>query len=94
MSLSSFLMSVGVMAKQPYPEWLLRRLKTVYSIPDGYSLLGMVVYAKQLYDRATNWDWEDDSKGPEDYEDGFELLYQLLIEPFYLIALADHPREA
>jgi len=91
LTLSSFLMSVGMLARQSYPEWLLHRLKEVYSIPDGYSLPGMLTYAKDLYDRDADWDWEDDPKGPLDYENGFELLYQLLIEPFYLTGLADQP---
>jgi len=93
LTLSSFLMSVGALARQSYPEWLLHRFKAIYDIPDDYSLMGMLMYAKGLYDRDVNWDWEDEPEGPENYDDGFDLLYQLLIEPFYLIGLADQPEE-
>jgi len=94
MSVSSFFLSAAELARQPYLAWVLDRISAVYDIPDSYSLYGLLQYAKQLDDEQWNWDWEDEPEGPKYLHEGFELLYQILIEPYYLMALTGHIQES
>ncbi len=93
MSVSAFFLSAAELARQPYLVWVLDRLNAVYDTPDNYSLYGLLQYAKQLDDQDFDWDWEYEPEGPKRLGQGFELMYQILIEPYYLMALTDHIQE-
>ncbi len=88
MTVSSFFLSAADIAKQTYFEWVLDRLNAVYEIPDGYPLYSLLKYAKQLNDQDVEWGWEFEPQGPPNCGHGFELLYEILIETFYLMAFA------
>lgn len=92
-TISSFYKGVGLLAKQPYPEWLLERLKAIYEAPDDYPLLLMLLHAKNLMDELANWDWESGASPPKDCDTGADLMSHLLIEPFYLIHLNETTKE-
>lgn len=92
-TIASFYEGVCLLAGQTYPEWLLKRLKAAYRAPDDTPFFIMLQHAKKLMDRDVNWDWEGEETSPENYGSGFNLMYQLLIEPFYLIHLHETTKE-
>lgn len=63
-----------------YLLWLGQRLLKIYTAPEGYTFELMVRHAKRLL-QSDQWK-----------EEGYEVAYQMLIEPFCLIAERDgHP---
>lgn len=84
MSIACFLEGVSILAKTKYPEWLLQKLEQHYSAPDHYPLSMMLLHAENLLgsgdvEAGDTYDY---------YGSGRALQFQLLIEPFYLIALS------
>ena len=68
-----FALGAGLLAGTRYPEWLMKRLMELYHAPPGYPYRDLVGHAdRMLRQEATE-------------RQGYELMYQLLIEPFYLM---------
>lgn len=86
-TISSFFESVSTLSGRAYPEWVLSRIKETYYIPNDPGFLGVLLTAQELCGQDENWDRRAAKGGPPDLGRGFELMYQLLIEPFYLINL-------
>lgn len=67
-------------AGAPYPGWLIERLIQQYSAPRDYPYVGFVSHAEKLI--------QSDHR-----EEGYELLYQLTIEPFQMMAEAEEKED-
>ncbi len=85
MSIACFLEGVSILARSKYPEWLLRKLAQHYNAPDHYPLSLMLLHSENLIGSGD----EEAGDTYDYYGSGRALQFQLLIEPFYLIALSE-----
>lgn len=86
-TLASFFESVSALSERSYPKWMLNRIKEAYCMPNDPAFLGILLTAQEMCEQDDDWDQWAEREDPPDLGCGFELMYQLLIEPFYLINL-------
>lgn len=89
MSCAGFYEGVSLLSKRKYPEWLQSQIESYYKVQPNTPFLLMVDHAQKLIDQ-TNPAVTGESSGSARL---CELMYQLLIEPFYLINQADKEAE-
>lgn len=79
-TLACFFEGVEQLTGQYYPRWRLQQLLEQYEITGEFTFSRMVRYAGECLERGK------EMLIPSDLETGYQLLYTLLAEPFYLMS--------